>query len=413
MIKVKPTRDFLLGAFIVIPMISHWILPWGGELNLYLDIFGIAFYLPDCLYFVYLIEKNRQAKQFNIISHSSSAILILLLSVMVCYCSIILALKNIPYAFNVIINNLSIVWLSFVYLIYPLTPRQLQSTRPLMVGALLILVGEVILYGTGILYYNVGSVHLQGQDYGGVMRISTTVAAATGTALIIGLLGASCLCLYDWTATKKIILICITSLGVFLTMSRGTSLVWGIFILFYCYKFFFSNYRGIKKFRSLLGLSIVVFVFYWAGGFNPLIARTEQMEESSDFTAGRNSKFDKSMKMIESSEPWGYGLAQVLPEKAVEKDFRAPYHFAPHNMYTLIAIELGYPGILLFILLIIFYISIISFKQPLSYYIILLLLINANTESVILDSEYASLLLFAIMGTSKRMAVKRDNLLFP
>lgn len=346
-----------------------------------------------------------------IITRRQACILVLILISILCYSMVQLALKGIDYAATIIINNLSFVWLTIIYLLRPLTPKELARTRPLMLFALLFLVGEVLLYGFGVLHYtSATNDELLGQDYGGIMRISTTVGAATGTAVVIGLLGAINLTIYKLSMCSRIVLIVVSTIGVFFTMSRGSSLVWAIFLLIYFYMHFFKHYRFAKKVKSTIVLLVCLAAFNSLGGFTPILSRIEHMNSSDDVYASRDSKFEISKKMISESEPWGYGLAQVMPEKSVEKDHWPPYHFAPHNMYTLVTIELGWPGIILFIRLFMFLLALLSYRNPLSYYIVLTFLITGNTESVLLDSEWAALLLFAVMVASKGMKINNSIL---
>lgn len=394
-------KKYFIPACLILPMISHWILPWGIEFKLYLHIFGAYLYLPDFLYIIYLLSfvKNKRAPRLQL-NRSLSIIFICFAIIIYTYTTNLL--KGIGNTGWLIINNLSIVWLTLIFILFPLDKRQIEATKPLMLAALLILVVQVILYSLGILNYTTTDNHtLKGQDFGGIMRISTTIGAATGTAIVIGLLGAICVTVYSWTQKWLIALFVLTSLGVFFTMSRGTSLIWGCFCIYYFYIYKLRHLGFTKKIKSILLITFAVGIFYGLGGFDPIINRTQHMEKSGDFSAGRENKSRISNRMIDESAPWGYGLGQVLPEKACEIDKLAPYHYAPHNMYYLICIELGWPGLLLFVLLFITLITGMYLKLPLSIYIIMVLLVNGNTETVLLDSEFSALLLFAIMSCTK------------
>lgn len=395
-------KKYFIPTIFVLPMILHWILPWGTELKFYASIGGITFFTPDILYVFYLVWYNTTSHSHRRIPMHRRAYLVLLSAVIVIYAWIVLVTKDVGYIPDLIINNLSFVWLSLIFLLAPLSRQQIMLTKPIMVAALVILVAEVLLFSLGILHYTSASGNtLRGHDFGGAMRISTTVAAATGTAVVIGLLGAIVCTIYDFTKRDRIAVMLLTSLGVYFTMSRGTSLLWTIYMIYFFYRQFFKHVSAVRKMRALLGAVAVVSIFYLAGGFNPIINRYEHMKNSRDASAGRDEKFSTSMSMINKSMPFGYGLGQVMPEKAIESNHDTPHHFAPHNVYTLIAIELGVVGLALFVLFLLLLMSGISYKAPLSVYIVLAMLINFNTESFVLDSECMALLLFAIMSVTK------------
>ncbi|MCM1139814.1 MAG: O-antigen ligase family protein [Muribaculum sp.] len=393
---------YIIPSCLILPMILHWILPWGIESRLYVKIANISLFVPDFLYVYYLYGQYLR-DDFPVLPSARKNCILTIIFFILIYVLVCGVLKNIGYIDALMVNNLSFFWLVIVFIFNPLDKEQIQLTKPLMLFALVFLVLEVLLYSLGILHYTTAAhTALQGQDYGGVMRISTTVGAATGTAVIIGLLGAICLTAYRWaTMRQQIIIIILTSFGVFFTMSRGTSLCWASFVLYFFYTNYFRNYTFSKRVKSILILAAGLAAFYYVGGFNPILNRYEHMKASEDATAGRGSKFEKSMRMIDESAPWGYGIGQVMPEKSIEKDFRTPHHFAPHNAYTLVWIELGWPGLVMFLLLIIALFSASDYRKPLFVYLILYFAINANTESVILDSEFAALSMFAFMTIIK------------
>ena len=389
-------KYFIPGLF-VLPMIIHWLMPWGIESKMYLSILGIKLFIPDFLYIIYIIYCLNPQNRRRSLSPLKKAFLFFIIYAIVAYSWLCLIFNGIEYVNSLIINNLSFVWFTALCIFLPLSKDEISRTKPFLFSALTLLVFEVIVYGLGIMHYS----KLTGQDFNGVMRISTTIGAATGTAVIIGLLGAICLSLYSWSIKGKIIVLLFSSIGIFYTMSRGTSLLWCMFIGYYFYVEYFRNFNSSQRRKSFCYIAIGVSVFYFVGGFDPILARFTHMEKSSDPTAERGGKFETSMKMIEESIPWGYGLGQVMPEKIIEEDFPAPHHFAPHNVYNLLAIELGWPGLFLFLLLFFILFKNIDYKSPLAIYLCLVFIINANTESILLDSEFAALILFAFMAITK------------
>lgn len=400
--RVYKLQKYIIPGCLVLPMISRWILPSGIEDRLYLSILGISIFIPDLLYVFYISDHLLSNRPQRHISINRQRFLIVFSIVTLCYVYLQLAFKGIYYVNDLIINNLSFVWLSLLFLLFPMSKKQLLLTKPFMTIALLLICVEVIIFSLGLMVYTTAAGNdLQGQDYGGILRISTTIGAATGTALILGLLSAVVLTVYNWRGRVRLMLMTISTVGIFFTMSRGTSLVWSIFLCYY----FYTNYikyssTKLKRKYTLIAVCCIG-LFYLVGGFNPILNRVEHMQDSVDATAGRDSKMDKSLRMVEMSAPWGYGLGQVFPEKAIERTYKPPYLFAPHNGYALMAIELGYVGIVLFIIFVVFMMTGINYKNSLGFYIWLVWLINNNTESILLDSEAMALLMFGIMSITK------------
>lgn len=395
-------KKYFIPSILVLPMVLHWLLPWGTELKLYISFLGIDWYTPDFLYLIYIISYFKKKNHPYILSSSRRVVLTILGGVYIMYGILSVVTKEVDYVPDLLVNNFSFVWLSLLFLLCPLTYRQLQRTKPIMVTSLIILVSEVLLYGLGILHYTTAAGNtLQGQDYDGVMRISTTIGAATGTALIIGLLGAVVINIYPFTKKARIALILLTTIGVYFTMSRGTSLAWTIYVAYDVYHNYLKGRSLNLKIKAIIAAFLVVAGVYFGGGFNPLLNRVNKMEQSGDVTAGRDGKFRSSINDINEHAPFGYGLAQCLPEKAVEMKYRGAHHSAPHNVYILIGLELGYIGIALYLTFVLFIVTGISYKCSLSFYILLVFLINSNTESLVLDSEAMALLMFAVMTVTK------------
>ena len=395
---MSSVRNYIIPNLLTIPMALHWILPWGMEQQLYAG----SFFMPDLLIFYYIFKRLTRPNNRHSIGQHRKVALFIVCTAIILYVAILSVLKNINYTFPILIGNLSFVWYTVIYMFFPLNSEQIKYTKPVFIASLLILIGEVILYSSGILVYKTGAGNtLTGQDYNGFMRISTTVGAATGTALCIAIIGAITITLFSWKQWQRWTLIVMSALGIFFTMSRGASLIWVLFVIWLFYRDYYKKAKLSVKIKSLIAFVIFTIVFYSAGAMDPLLDRNSQLLHSSSYTAGRSDKAVYSQRMIEIYAPWGSGPAQILPEKAIEKDYDPPHHFAPHNVYFLIMIELGYPGIILFIALFLLLFSGLDYRRNLSWFLLLVFSIGFNTESVVLDAEFASLILFGVMASSR------------
>lgn len=400
--KLPSYRD-IAPSFLVIPMASHWILPAALEMNLYTNILGVPFYLLNLFYLLYVIsypyfgdnEKQNLNVQFWI------KYLCFLLGLI---CLLTSLWNNSKPLLPILFNAYPIVWIAPIMILCPLSENQIQSTKYILSLTLVFLCVEIFLYATGILTYRSAStnVTLSGQEYaGGIMRISTTIGAATGTSIIIGWLGVLCTSVYKFPVLIRCSLFILSTIAIFYTVSRGTIIVWIVYSFYYLYKYYlrYSSFK-VKMISVIFSIAFVAGLNYLSI-FDAVLDRNRQL--AGNTTTGRDVHLERSTKIIRESKFLGVGASMMFPEKSIQEVVVPQKREAAHNVYLIVMGELGIIGFLVFVGIIMIMLCNVSCDNPLKVFIWLVLLVNFNTEGVILMSEFIALFIFMLMVIQKHI----------
>ena len=296
-------------------------------------------------------------------------------------------LNNVSPFFNVIFNNCTYIFFPILFALFPLDVEKIGHVKYILIFSLLFVFLELLLYGLGILHYkNSANEMLAGQNYNGVMRISTTVGSATGTAILVIMLGALGTLYFKVRSGLNILVLIITTIAVLLTVSRGSILAWFLFLIYYIDFYFFKNKNFVKKMGNLFVIVIIALVFANSKFVAPVMQRSTDLKEN--VTTGRDVRYEKGLNIYSKSKVIGVGFGQVFPDKSIQKIVGKEYRAAPHNSYIVILAELGVLGICFFALLVWSMGSGLILKNPYSIFSLLLLVISFNTEGVPLSAEF-------------------------
>lgn len=392
--KKGTLSSFIIPNLLVIPIILRWLLPVSIEDRLNANIFGVYFFLPDLLYLIYILTYKGKPTLYK---NRKIAFMFLGLTFAFVLFQMLFSEGDSNYKFNLIINSFSFIYIPFIYINWPLNRDGLEKIKITLLVSLLILCGEVLLYSLGILAYTTadGDDLTAGlYDTGGIMRISTTVGAATGTAIIILMLGCIITGYYQMGKVKLYSLFILITVTLLFTVSRGSLLIWLLYIGIYAFKKL-SDLSFLKKIGFMIVLAVSLVVLNNQGVFEPLKYRMET--NRTDVTTGRDDLNNEAIRLIEGTGYFGVGIGNVFPEKNIQYKFNVPHYIGMHNTYLTYVAEIGLIG--LFFLLM-FYLSVIGqlrfHKIPLSLVVICVLLISFNTEAVFVDQEYIALFFLLI-----------------
>lgn len=398
-----PTYHEIVPSFLVLPMISHWILPAGIEMNLYTSILSVPFYLPNLFYLIYILSYPCIKEEMFGSIFSRYWVLVCCFLFWITY-TLTTLLNYAEPLLPIIFNAYPIVWLAPIMLLWPLSGRQLQSTKYIMVFALLFICAEIFLYATGILTYRSEStgVLLKGQEYaGGIMRISTTIGAATGTSVIVAWLGILCFSLYDFPSPVKWSLLVISIIAVFYTVSRGSIVVIAMYTMYYVYTNYLKGSSLKVKIASIAVTFAIIAGLYNISVFDAIKDRNEQLKKN--VYTGRDRHIENSLKIIEDSKGLGVGAAMMFPEKSIQKAVVPSKREASHNVLLIVAGETGIVGLFSFLGIILLMLFNADRNHSLYVFLWLALLINFNTEGVISMSEFIALYLFMLMSIQNKI----------
>ena len=371
-------KEIIFSSLLVLPFCLHWLMPDGLERSFYVNIFGIPFFIPNICFIAYLLShRNFKKKNDQFISLKKISWLKILLLFLTLYTLLISIVNDIDGLILVMFNNQSFIISAIIYILFPLPNRFIKNTKYVIIPTALILAFEVILYSLGIVEYEKELGYL---EYGGITRISTTVGAATGTGIAIAMLGAIILSYYDLSLKYKIAFILLFSLSILFTISRGSILLWGLFIIFYTYKTYYSNSSFIVRINFLVVVSIIIAILNWMGAFNPVVERSNDLVDN--FDTGRIEKVENVIVLFQNSNGFGIGSGQTKLDKSISNLVTRSTSLGAHNYYLSALAELGVIGLGLIIFFILIIVSDFNFKNTISFFSILLLLITFPTEPV-------------------------------
>lgn len=398
------SHDFIIPNLLVLPMVTHWLLPSGVEHRMYFDFAGLLCYLPNFFYLLYLItyKKLRIPPKVHKVKVYVALLLFMLFYVLVR--SLGDGFSFVEY-FNVLLGNLAFIYIPLLFLLFPIDSERADNTKYLMCFSLVFISLQVILYGLGIMSYTSATgddLTANEYDIGGVFRVSTTVGASTGTGLIIAMLGMLVVGFYKLRPFVKFSLLILTTITLFFTLSRGPILLWLVFICIY----FFRLVKSVSfKYKFIITVLLVGSVYFMDiyGVFNPLKERIEYKKtESTDITSGRGEFYKDAISIVRESDYLGVGSGKVFPEKHLVVLLKNQYSIRMHNTYLVYLAELGLLGGLFYLLFYLFVLAKTDFRNTLlGWGLLLVLIINYNLEAVFVYGEYIGLVMFIILLSQK------------
>lgn len=391
-------KKIIFSNLLVIPFCLHWLMPDGLERVMYIDFLGVPYFIPNFCFVLYVIFYRRITKVYHdFINRKALAWWSLSLLFLVAYSVVISFINDINEIEMVLLNNQSLVFSSILYFFFPLPEMMIEKTKYVIIPTCILLSLEVILFSLGLMEY---SESLGNVSYEGVLRISTTVGAATGTAVAIVMLSVIILTSYNLNPVFLSCLVSLSTLAILLTISRGSIGVWFVFLLYYCYIRFFRN-MGFK--RKLLG-SLLLFSFFVGmfviGAFNPLISRNTSLE--GNFDTNREAKVEEAMKHFDDSYGFGIGLGQTKIEKSISEKVVIKDPIGVHNYYYTVLAELGMPGIVLVCMFFLIMLFSFNYHKTITIYSLMLLTLTFTTEPVFTFEEFMAPAFFVFMISLKR-----------
>ena len=385
---VRPSiKDFFVVFCLVFPLFSRWFLPSSLEMPLTVTVFFIPFYLPNILLFVFPFIAIRNVENRN-------AALKIIIGLQ-CFLCIIGALFS-TYS-NIVaslFNGLLYFYALSLALNFTLTAPQCEILKKVLLISLILFSLEIFLFATGIVAFSA----IQGTEISGIFRISTTAAAATGSAGLVFMLGVIVFYFYE----KRIwgyIALAMTLISILLLSTRGALLAFCIFIVLYLFKYIKKSFKTFLK--LFCSLSLLFIIAYKLGYIDPIMERMQQSIEEHDVTSGRDVLIDNVLTDFnENNNPiTGLGIGNVYPTKDVRICNIVPsFSGAPHNTYILVLAEQGVLGILFFVLF--WFITLIKTrnKEILFPALLAVVLILFNVETIFtVDTEFIFLIAILLM----------------
>lgn len=402
-VSLQEIRDIFIVFLFIFPMITRWLFPASVEERFTFFLFDyFPFYSIDICYLLFpffaKFKKNT--------GHYRTCFYLLMLQFIV----VLLNVFFVEYSdFRFVLwCNMSYFLAMLFILFYSFSKYQIRIASFCLFIVFVILLIQIVLYSTGILSY---SLDLSTNEYAGISRISTTIGAATGTSVIMFMLGGVVFYLFEETKMKYLILL-LWAISVFLTVSRGASLAFVLFILYFVYKELVNSEEKKRTILQLvLSFLLIGTILHTSGFITPLVERNSILAEE-DATTGRGDILKECIDIFFTSPVWGVGVGNVYCTKDLMAlpDFIRTHPLATHNYYILTLMEQGVVGFLLFFLTMYFLLRRLPYLScSLCAVLIITMLVLFNTEAIFVNSEF--MFLFAFMLNICMYGTKNDTLL--
>ncbi|MDN3619151.1 O-antigen ligase family protein [Polaribacter undariae] len=357
------------------------------------NIFGYSFFLPEICFFLLPFVAPLSIKTLN---KNFSLIILTVLGVFLGYLSAINGGSE--QVMNNFLAGTDFYATLLVFLFFPLKKENIKFLLKPTVFLISIISLEIILYSFGFLSYEKD---LDGNaNYSGFSRISTTIGAATGTAVAYFFMTLILFCLIPKKIKKIFLLSAFIVMGITLTRSV---IIANIILAFFIFKrdknIWLSKEKKFLRYIGiiavLVGLAVTVNKL---GIVDNLFTRSTGLEVSnSDISNGRFDRWESTFKVVKEFPVLGTGANYITKHKRSRyTKVDSKNLFSPHNTFLLILMERGIVGFFIFLFIIIQLVRFISWKKNrgiLKIGLILSLIIFMNTEIVILFSESTGLFL--------------------
>lgn len=380
MLDFKINKEKLSICLFILPFVSRWIFPVSIENVFTISIFSFPIYIFDLMYlfFPFIAKSNISKKDIYVF-------FLLLLYFGVGLLGHV-TFSSYPAIF-ILLTNQPIIFALLLVIIYPFNKRQILFVKNIFITSFIILAAQIIFGSLGIVNFGTAPDH----DIAGVFRISTTIGAATGTGVVMVLLGGLIVSVY-LKGLKRLLFILLLISCVLLTISRGSSIALFLFLLVFLYK----ELRYSKNRLSIiLGFTFVIIFFAYMGLLDPILQRMDN--QKGDMTTGRDVIFEKALFLIKNNLSVGIGFNNVFPEKSLlfSHGFKAAHYIPAHNYYLIVLAESGIIGFLLLISVFSILLLRMNHRKSLIFYLLLIThLVLMNVEGVLLWKEYAFMLAF-------------------
>ena len=402
--------DYTMPFLLVLPMVTHWLFPVGIEEKFSIYTEGIYFYMPNVCYIMYILLRGKcfVSQTVCVFKNVWERISVLLLIILI-YAIIQPLFINTRELFLSISCCLSYVFLTFIFLRYPLTPQQYENTKYIIIPVLLIICLEVFIFSLGIMQYETEmGTSIEGEQYAGIIRVSTTIGASTGTAIVIAILGIISTSLYKIDNWIKIVLFFLVTIALFYTMSRGSLLLWLGYSIFILYRFVRLQKKG-KRWKFVVLYAIGGLLLSNYGVFNAILERNDELVANGMIQTNREEKRAIAWNSFVESGYVGWGIGQCYADKSVITLIKTEHNIASHNVYLTLLTEGGVVVCGCFVIMLFIMLKSLRLSHPASIGLLLVILITFNTEAVPLHAEFWSLFMLLFVLNLKNAAVRKSS----
>lgn len=388
--------DVLFIACLFAPPVARLLLPSSYEFLLTRNLGPLPVFIPELLWFICPFLYRGSSRVFG---GYKPIVGLAVVSLLCAFVGVMTGLAATLYPIDAIFASLELFLIAALLGFLPLQP---WHEKPLLIGltvliALLFL--QVTLFSFGIVSYKID---ISDQEYEGISRISTTVAAATGTSHIVFLAGLWHL---ELAMRRKayalaICVLMLTTITIGLLVSRGPMAMIALAGMLWVLRLLIAHSASFKqKTRAVLvasALAVVMAGAAWQVGVaDAFMARIDTLQKGGD-TMNRTGFVD-TREDIADRPLAGHGASNYLVRKRFinHRSDRIAAR-SPHNTYLHLAVENGIPVAAVFLGLLSIYTVYLWWKLPFSIGasgLLAVMLLGLNIEMVYIEYEWFMFLL--------------------
>lgn len=392
------------------PLIFYYILPDTYELFFSVHIGFMTLFIPEIsLFILLLLYKSRKIYRpflFNF----------LMLSIFIMFVFSLASIgtvhnKHPLYSVIVVLRFTSVIFFSFYFYI---KEEIMHYLKYIILGLFFTISFEILLFSFGILNW---VIPLATGDFNGIMRINSTIGAASGTAMVYYLLSIWSADLFKLRRKVLCIIVVISFVVMMLTMTRSGILMLCMLYSIFLIRIVFNRYSGLlNKLKSLILIFIVIllsFIIVDKAGilisFQDRIENAQLLNEKYDTGYARISRYKTALHYIVNNPILGISSGHY--HERFRYEFNDIGYGAPHNSYLLLMAEYGIITPMIFFSALFLIIFRMLKYLPDSIAVngfIPFFLVGMNTESVIVENFAWYYLLFLMLGYYFWKSYNRD-----
>lgn len=380
----KRINELVAISCLLLPLALHWLLPEGPKweqafTTIQIGNFRYSWIIIFYLFYYFLCKiyiKNKGLKKIRGLFLCSLFI-----------CPFILAINE--EGMYTIELFLSAIPFYVAPLVLITKPPQVESFKLFRLPFFFILVVSLYFYSQGVL-----SIYTSG--LGEEERVTTLVGSVNISSYFVVILSCLISEIYIKSDWQKFLLLMIVMGMSLVGACRGAVLFMGLYIIIILIKSYKRTTWYVKLLLIFI-LSSAIYYAYTSDLFLFLSQRNEELaERGGDFSSGRGELITTVYNNAYKESPIiGVGHGRVFPSskdllvQRNERNFHySKYAGAPHNAYVVVLTEYGIIGAILVIIGVVLLLKSLDYRKNLSYLVVLMLFVLANTEAILLQDDF-------------------------
>lgn len=392
-------RDNIAIMFLFLPNILRWMPFRTFPLTIKLGVF--PFFWPAIFYILYLLYTKKKAPTAN-----ESKIRGVIWTCFFLCPLVLLMNEGGSYASALWIQDMILYLVLFSFFFHTPSNSQLAFVKWLVIALYVYILLQMIVSSLGIYQFDENDVVQDGMRF---IRSGTKAGDSNQTSVVLFLFMALITGFYSQKTKINLIIIAITIVAIAMGATRGPLIASTTYFVV----FLFAQMKGsslTQKIGSFLIAVTIVGAVVEYNVFADVLFRQQELAQTGNLTSNRTDFMKEAIdKSMADSPIVGVGQGRVYPPtdeiSRIKENHNlnySKYAGAPHNVWVLMLCEYGYLGFILLFYACIKLIKQMSFKEPITWSVILVFLVLFNTEAIIIHDQSLLLICFLIIAAIKK-----------